>query len=270
MRVVRPWPSCPEKPWLPPPWQGSRPGWMELWAPWAGGRGPCPWQGGLGQDDLQGPIQPKPFRDAISHLGCPPQELLSPGYQRSRSKRQSTASLTTLPFPNSPSTALQPAGGLAKPPLPSHQPQPSPQPVLCAHGCPGIGPITHVPVTLRGFASAVTTCVLSSSQSPPRTQAKGRKASRSQPLVHLWPESAYLPRHKDAVSESELERNCLAVHRAQRGAWRGNMLLYSSPHSQLCQQSSCAWYCLQFHENLSIYFIKKERKIWFAKWQWKT
>jgi len=30
---------------LAPPWQGSRPGWTGLWAPWAGGRGPCPWQG---------------------------------------------------------------------------------------------------------------------------------------------------------------------------------------------------------------------------------
>jgi len=36
---------CPEKLWLPPPWQGSRPGWTGLGAPWAGGRGPCPGQG---------------------------------------------------------------------------------------------------------------------------------------------------------------------------------------------------------------------------------
>jgi len=30
MRVQGPGPGCPEKLWLPPPWQCSRPGWMEL------------------------------------------------------------------------------------------------------------------------------------------------------------------------------------------------------------------------------------------------
>ena len=39
-------PGCPEKLWLPPPWQCSRPGWTGLWAPCSGRRGPCPWQGG--------------------------------------------------------------------------------------------------------------------------------------------------------------------------------------------------------------------------------
>ena len=38
--------GCPEKLWLPPPWQCSRPGWMELWATWSGGRCPFSWQGG--------------------------------------------------------------------------------------------------------------------------------------------------------------------------------------------------------------------------------
>jgi len=37
--------GCPEKLWLPPPWQCSRPGWSGLWAAWSGGRCPCPWQG---------------------------------------------------------------------------------------------------------------------------------------------------------------------------------------------------------------------------------
>jgi len=46
MRVVRPCPDCPEKLWLPPPWQGSRPGWTGLGAPWAGGRGSLPRAGG--------------------------------------------------------------------------------------------------------------------------------------------------------------------------------------------------------------------------------
>jgi len=38
--------SFPEKLWLPPPWQCSRPGWMGLWAAWSGGRCPCLWQWG--------------------------------------------------------------------------------------------------------------------------------------------------------------------------------------------------------------------------------
>ena len=38
--------GCPEKLWMPPHWQCSRPGWMGLWATWSGGRCPCPWQGG--------------------------------------------------------------------------------------------------------------------------------------------------------------------------------------------------------------------------------
>ena len=32
-----------------PPWQCSRPGWMELWATWSHGRCPCAWQGGWNQ-----------------------------------------------------------------------------------------------------------------------------------------------------------------------------------------------------------------------------
>jgi len=30
MRVVKHWNRLPEQLWLPPPWQCSRPGWMEL------------------------------------------------------------------------------------------------------------------------------------------------------------------------------------------------------------------------------------------------
>ena len=30
VRVVRHWKSCPEKLWMSPPWQCSRPGWMGL------------------------------------------------------------------------------------------------------------------------------------------------------------------------------------------------------------------------------------------------
>ena len=37
--------GCPEKLWMPPPWQSWRPGWMGLWATWSSGRCPCPWQG---------------------------------------------------------------------------------------------------------------------------------------------------------------------------------------------------------------------------------
>ena len=43
---------------MPPPWQGSRPGWMELWAPWAGGRSPCSWQGGWNQMSFKVPSNP--------------------------------------------------------------------------------------------------------------------------------------------------------------------------------------------------------------------
>ena len=37
--------GCPEKLWLPPPWQCSRPGWMGLWATLSSGRCPWSWQG---------------------------------------------------------------------------------------------------------------------------------------------------------------------------------------------------------------------------------
>jgi len=42
----------PEKLWLPPPWQGSRPGWMELWAPWAWWKMSLLMAGGLEPDEL--------------------------------------------------------------------------------------------------------------------------------------------------------------------------------------------------------------------------
>ena len=53
-----PGPGCPEKLWLPPPWQCSRPGWMELWATRAGGRCPCWWQGGWNQMIFKVPSNP--------------------------------------------------------------------------------------------------------------------------------------------------------------------------------------------------------------------
>jgi len=37
--------ACPEKLWMPSPWQCSRPGSTGLWATWSSGRCPCPWQG---------------------------------------------------------------------------------------------------------------------------------------------------------------------------------------------------------------------------------
>ncbi|KFU98841.1 U5 small nuclear ribonucleoprotein 200 kDa helicase, partial [Tauraco erythrolophus] len=53
---------CPEKLWLPHPWQCSRPGWMGLWATWCSGRCPCPWQGELssqqeGDEDIYGEVR---------------------------------------------------------------------------------------------------------------------------------------------------------------------------------------------------------------------
>ena len=50
--------DCPEKLWLPPPWQCSRPGWTGLWATWSGGRCPCPWQGGWIQMIFKVPSNP--------------------------------------------------------------------------------------------------------------------------------------------------------------------------------------------------------------------
>jgi len=41
--------------------KGNRwmPGWMELWASWAGGRCPCRWQGGWNQMGFEVPSNPK-------------------------------------------------------------------------------------------------------------------------------------------------------------------------------------------------------------------
>ena len=39
----KPGTRCPEKLWMPPPWQCSRPGWMGLWETWSSGRCLCPW-----------------------------------------------------------------------------------------------------------------------------------------------------------------------------------------------------------------------------------
>jgi len=50
--------GCPEKLWLPAPWQCSRPGWMGLWATWSSGRCPCWWQGGWNQMMFKIPSNP--------------------------------------------------------------------------------------------------------------------------------------------------------------------------------------------------------------------
>ena len=55
---MRQWQRLPKKLWLPPPWKCPRPGWMELWATWSGGRCPCPWQGGWIQMIFKVPSNP--------------------------------------------------------------------------------------------------------------------------------------------------------------------------------------------------------------------
>ena len=50
--------GCPEKLWMPPPWQRSRPGWMELWETWSSGRCPCSWQRGWNQMIFKIPSNP--------------------------------------------------------------------------------------------------------------------------------------------------------------------------------------------------------------------
>jgi len=42
-RWQQPGTGCPEKLWLSPAWQCSRPGWMGFWATCSSGRCPCPW-----------------------------------------------------------------------------------------------------------------------------------------------------------------------------------------------------------------------------------
>ena len=50
--------GCPEKLWLPPPWQCSRTGWMGLGAVWCSGGCPCWWQGGWNQMIFKVPSNP--------------------------------------------------------------------------------------------------------------------------------------------------------------------------------------------------------------------
>ena len=50
--------GCPEKLWLPDPWNCSRPAWMGLWATWSSGRCPCPWQDGVELKSLSVPPRP--------------------------------------------------------------------------------------------------------------------------------------------------------------------------------------------------------------------
>ena len=46
MRVVRPWPGCPERRSMLHSWVHFRPGWTGLWATWSSGRCLCSLQGG--------------------------------------------------------------------------------------------------------------------------------------------------------------------------------------------------------------------------------
>ena len=50
--------GLPEKLWMPPTWQCSRPGWMGLWTTWSSGRCPCPWQGGWNMLIFKVPFNP--------------------------------------------------------------------------------------------------------------------------------------------------------------------------------------------------------------------
>ena len=58
--------GCPERWSMPHPWEHSGPGWMELWATWSGGRGPCPWQGGWTRRPLKVPSNPS-HRMVLKH-----------------------------------------------------------------------------------------------------------------------------------------------------------------------------------------------------------
>ena len=58
--------GCPEKLWLPPPWQCSRPGWTGLWPTWSGGKCPCPWQGGCNEMICE--VAPEPNHSVILWL----------------------------------------------------------------------------------------------------------------------------------------------------------------------------------------------------------
>ena len=48
---------------MPPPWQCSRWGWMELWATWSSGRCLCSWQGGWKQMIFK--VPPNPYQSMI-------------------------------------------------------------------------------------------------------------------------------------------------------------------------------------------------------------
>ena len=62
--VVVPLTQLPREAVVPHPWRHSRPGWIGLWAAWAGGGQPCPWEG-LGWCGLWGRFQPKPHNDSV-------------------------------------------------------------------------------------------------------------------------------------------------------------------------------------------------------------
>jgi len=58
---------CPERLWMPHPCMHSRPGWMWLWATWAGGWRPCTWQGGWNETIFEVLFNPG---HSVIHLLC--------------------------------------------------------------------------------------------------------------------------------------------------------------------------------------------------------
>lgn len=114
------------------------------------------------------PVFPRALGEAARDAQL--QELLSPTLPEERQEEAEHHRLNHFTLPKE-----YKHGPGASPPPPSS----AERPAVCAHTCPRISPITQVPVTLRSFASAVTTYFLSSSQSPLSTQAKGGRESRS-------------------------------------------------------------------------------------------
>ena len=118
MRVVKHWPRLPREAVAAPPWQCSRPGWMELWATWSGGRCPCSWQGGGTRWSLRSlPTQTILwFYDllvftAVLNLGCRsllsvlPHHIHAPSLQASK---ETTAEKGRNPLSNNNSVKLFP------------------------------------------------------------------------------------------------------------------------------------------------------------------
>ena len=53
---------------MPHPCRHSRPGWMWLWAAWAGDWQPCTHSRWLELNEHCGPFQPRPFYDSVKVL----------------------------------------------------------------------------------------------------------------------------------------------------------------------------------------------------------